>query len=129
MKLTIPSMWAGLFALITPFHTAVHAATYELGPPFHIACEGTLVMRNISLELVVDDGVSSSNPDDDFICSSVILAEKSTNVALKYTLKENEISRILKFCSVGKLCRIEGDVRNFTHGVFFFVRINSISAK
>jgi hypothetical protein len=70
-------MWAGLFALITPFHTAVHAATYELGPPFHIACEGTLVMRNISLELVVDDSVSSSNPDDDFICSSVILARKA----------------------------------------------------
>ena len=71
----------------------------------------------------------SKDPDDDIVCASAIVAEKNSSTALKYTLKDKEIRRILSTCSVGRRCRIEGEVRNFTHGIFFFVKISSISAK
>jgi hypothetical protein len=57
------------------------------------------------------------------------VAEKNGPDALKYSLKDAEVSRVLNVCSPGQLCRIEGDMRNFTHDVYFFVKIDSISAK
>jgi hypothetical protein len=119
--------WIGLAAAIC-IPAAAHAATYELGEPFHLACAGLLVSKNGSYELA--GGVSESkDPEDDEVCERVIVAEKNGADALKYTLKDNEISRILKTCPVGRRCRIEGEVRNFSHGIFFFVKIDTISAK
>ncbi len=119
--------WAGLAAAMS-MPAAAHAATYELGEPFHIVCAGLLVSQNGSYEFA--GGASETNdPEDDEVCAAVIVAEKNQPDALKYTLKDNEISRILKTCTVGRRCRIEGEVRNFTHGVFFFVKIDAISAK
>ena len=120
--------WLGL-AVMMAAPGAAHAATYELGAPFHIACQGILVSENGAFRLDLDDGHPNANADDEIVCVSAIVAEKNGPTALKYTLKDSEVSRIMSICSVGKLCRIEGDVRNFSHGVFFFVKIDSISAK
>jgi hypothetical protein len=124
------SKWAGL-AVIMWIPAAVHAATYELGEPFHTACEGILVSQIGIYGFDRDDPDHPATADDEAdneVCERVIVAEKNSLIALPYTLKDNEISRILNTCSVGKRCRIEGDVRNFTHDVFFFVKIDSISA-
>jgi hypothetical protein len=121
------SKWVGLAVIIwTP---AVQAANYELGTPFPIACEGILVSENGIYTLVADDNHLNSDSDDDITCLHATVAEKSNINALKYTLKDNEISRILKTCSVGKLCRIEGSMNGLTHDVYFFVKIDSVSAK
>ena len=110
--------------------TAVQAANYELVAPSPMVCEGILVSMNGSLRLVADDNHLNSASDDDRICASATIAEESRNkYALKYTLKDNEISKILKICAVGKLCRIDGEMSGLTHDVFFFVKINSVSAK
>lgn len=110
--------------------TAAQAANYELTPPSPMVCEGILVSTNGSYRLVADDSHLNSESDDDRICASATIAEESRNkYALKYTLKDKEISRILKTCSVGKLCRIDGDMSGLTHDVYFFVKINSVSAK
>jgi hypothetical protein len=122
------SKWVGLAVTIWA-PVAVQAANYELGTPFPIACEGILVSEGGSYKLDADVTEASADSDE-FICASATIAEKSDNkYALKYTLKDNEITRILKVCSVGKLCRIEGEMSGLTHDVYFFVKINSISAK
>src|SRR5262245_12834669 len=122
------SKWVGLAAIIwTP---AVQAANYELVDPFPMTCEGILVSENGIYGLVEDAGHLNSNSDDDILCLHATIAEKSsTPYALQYTLKDKEISRILKTCSVGKLCRIEGLVSGLSHDVWFFVKIDSVSAK
>ena len=121
------SKWIGLAAIAwTP---AVQAANYELGTPFPMTCEGILVSENGIYGLVSDDDHLNSASDDDILCLHATIAEKSSRYALPYTLKENEISRVLKTCSVGKLCRVEGYVNGLTHDVWFFVKIDSLSAK
>src|SRR5436190_6387695 len=100
------SKWVGLTVVI--WASAVQAANYEIGTPFPIACEGILVSENGIYTLVADDNHLNSDSDDDIICLHATIAEKNNIHALKYTLKDNEISRILKTCSVGKLCRVEG---------------------
>jgi hypothetical protein len=120
--------WLGLIAIVC-MSTPAQAANYALGAPFHIVCEGILVSQNGSYQLEVDDNHPSSNPDDDQICSEAIVAEKNSENALKYTLKDSEIARILQTCSVGKVCRIEGQMRGMSHDVFFFVKIDSMSVK
>jgi hypothetical protein len=122
------SKWVGLAVVIwTP--AAVQAANYELVPPFPMACEGILVSENGQYMLLLDDSQLNSNSDDDIICSHATIAEKSEKYALKYTLKEKEIDRILKICSVGQKCRIEGSMSGLTHDEYFFVKIDSVSAK
>jgi hypothetical protein len=121
------SKWVGLAVII--WTSAVQAANYELVDPFPMTCEGILVSENGIYGLVGDADHLNSNSDDDILCSHATIAEKSSKYALQYTLKEKEISRILKTCSVGKLCRIEGVVSGLTHDVWFFVKIDSVSAK
>jgi hypothetical protein len=128
MKTAI-SKWLGLSITIW-VPAAVQAANYGLVAPSPMVCEGILVSTNGSYRLVADANHLNSDSDDDRICASATIAEESRNkYALKYTLKDNEISRILKICSVGKLCRIEGEMSGLTHDVYFFVKINSVSAK
>jgi hypothetical protein len=122
------SKWMGLaFAIWTP--AAAQAAQYELLPPFPMTCEGILVSENGQYTFLSDESHLNSNSDDDIICSHATIAEKSDQIALKYTLKEKEITRILKICSVGQKCRIEGSMSGLTHDVYFFVKIDSVSAK
>jgi hypothetical protein len=97
------SKWMGLAVII--WIPVLQAANYELGTPFPIACEGVLVSENGIYTFVADDDHLNSDSDDDFFCLHATIAEKSNVNALKYTLKDNEVSRILKTCSVGKLCR------------------------
>ena len=121
------SKWIGLAVII--WAPAVQAANYELGTPFPMVCEGVLVSENGIYTLVADDNHLNSDSDDDIVCLHATVAEKSSMYALKYTLKDNEVDRILKTCSVGRLCRIEGDMNGLTHDVYFFVKIDSVSAK
>jgi hypothetical protein len=128
MKMTI-SKWLGL-AIIIGAPVAAQAANYELTTPSPMVCEGILATTNGAYRLVADDSHLNSDSDDDRICTMATIAEEShSKYALKYTLKDNEISKILKICSVGKLCRIEGDMSGLTHDVYFFVKINAVSAK
>jgi hypothetical protein len=90
---------------------AVQAA--EL-PTFHMTCEGILASKNGFYSL--DDARGPSRDDDD-VCRSATV-ERGRN-----------ISRVLKTCSVGGPCRIEGVVKNLTHGVFIFVRVDSASSQ
>jgi hypothetical protein len=123
------SKWVGLAVIIWNSVVQAEGANYELGTPFPIACEGILVSENGIYGFVEDDKHLNSGSDDDIVCLHATIAEKSNINALKYSLKDKEISRILKTCSVGKLCRIEGYMNGLTHDVYFFVKIDSVSAK
>jgi hypothetical protein len=122
------SKWIALAVAIFLPATA-QPAEYQLIPPFHMVCEGILVSQNGAYKLVEDDRHLNSDSDDDRICLEATIAENSGRSSLKYTLKEREISRILKVCSVGKLCRIEGAMSGLTHDVYFFVKIDAVSAQ
>jgi hypothetical protein len=95
------------------------AAKYQLGTPFPIACEGILASTNGMYSFAADDE-NSENDDEtsenDIICSNATIAEeRQTKYALKYTLKEKAIVRLLKTCSIGKPCRIVGYVNGLSH--------------
>src|SRR6202022_2037370 len=105
-----------------------YAANYELGAPFPMTCEGILEYRNgiYTLNLNLDQRDPTT---DNRICNSATVAEESrTKYALKYTLKEKAISQILKICSLEKTCRIVGYMNGLSHDVYFWVKINSVSA-
>jgi hypothetical protein len=106
------------------------AAQYQLGKPFPMTCEGTLVYHKGIYSLEQDIDHPSTDPDHDLICGLADLAEESdTGYALKYSLKEKAIIQILKSCSLSKLCRVVGYVNGLSHDVYFWVRIDSVSAK
>jgi hypothetical protein len=105
------------------------AAQYSLGTPFPIACEGILGSRNGIYFLDEDPDHPRSNLENDIICSNATIAEEKSKHALKYTLKEDAIIRLLRKCSLGKPCRIVGYVNGLSHDVYFFVKIDTISAK
>jgi hypothetical protein len=72
---------------------------------------------------------SHLNPvsDHDRICHQATIAEKSGRAALRYTLKEETVRRLLSVCSLGKLCEISGQMNGLSHDVFFWVHIYSIT--
>src|SRR5450432_384414 len=95
------------------------AAKYQLGTPFPIACEGILATTNGMYSFAADD----DNSENVIICSNATIAEESrTQYALRYTLKEKAIVRLLKTCSVGKPCRVVGYVNGLSHDVYFFTK-------
>jgi hypothetical protein len=124
-----PGSFIGLATAVS-ISCAAEAAQYQLGTPFPIACEGVLENHNGEYVLRADDDHLNTDSQNDFICGLATVAEESTaKYRLKYTLRENAIIRILRTCSLGKLCRIVGYVNGLSHDVYFWVKIDSVSAK
>ena len=59
----------------------------------------------------------------------VTIAEKSSGAAVRQSLREESIARLLGSCRVGASCKVTGSVLNLSHDVFVYVTIDSISAK
>ena len=115
---------------------AVAALSSPIGPaaaqadkPFALTCEGALDSKGGQYFFAEGDKPLNANSDDDLICSHVTIAEKSTRSAVKQSLKEETVSRLLRACRVGASCRVSGSVLNLSHDVYVFVRIDSISAR
>jgi hypothetical protein len=124
------SATVAVLATIVFLPSSGQATQYQLGKPFPMACEGNLVYHKGIYSLEQDIDNPSSDPDHDLICGLADLAEETdTGSALKYTLKEKAIIQILRSCSLGKLCRVVGYVNGLSHDVYFWVRIDSMSAK
>ena len=119
-----------LFAIVVTLHTVrvAEAAHYELETPFPMTCVGIL-QSNTGAEyhLDADDHHLNADEDHDRICQQATIAEKSGKSALRYTLREETIRRLLKVCSIGEPCEISGQMSGLTHDVFFWVEIYSIT--
>jgi hypothetical protein len=113
---------AALSALIGP---AVAQADM---PPFPLTCEGRLDYNGRQYFFAEGDKPLNANPDDNIICAHVTIAEKSAGTAIRQTVKETAIIRLLGSCRVGASCKVSGSVLNLSHDDFLFVRIDSISA-
>lgn len=128
MKYTFPFMCMLLLAFTVHDRRVAQAAHYELGTPFPMTCVGILRSKTgLEYHLEADDGHLNSGSDNDRICQQATIAEKSGRTALRYTLKEETIRRLLSVCSVGKLCEISGQMNGLTHDVFFWVQIYSVT--
>jgi hypothetical protein len=120
-----------IIALVASFHPArvAQAAHYELGTPFAMTCVGILQSSTgVEYHLTADDNHLNSNTDHDRICQQATIAERSGRTALRYTLKEETIRRLLNVCSLGKLCEISGQMNGLSHDVFFWVQMYSINS-
>lgn len=126
MKSTIPFLF--LITLTFALPSMAFAAHYELLTPFPMTCVGVLRSNNgLEYHLEADDTHLNSDSDNDRICQQATIVEKSGKSALRYTLKEATIRRLLNTCSRGKLCEISGQMSGLTHDVFFWVQIYSIT--
>lgn len=106
---------------------AAKGAHYELGVPFPLTCIGILQSNNgLEYHLAADNSHLNTNSDQDNVCQQATIAEKPGRDALAYTLKEETIHRLLKACSLGKLCEVSGQASGLSHDVFFWVQIYSI---
>jgi hypothetical protein len=108
---------------------SIGPAVAQADKPFALACEGRLDAKGGQYFFAEGDKPLNANSDDDLVCAHVTIAEKSTKSALRQSLKEDTISRLLRACRVGASCKVSGSVLNLSHDVFVFVRIDSISAK
>jgi hypothetical protein len=121
---------AALLEILATLHIAdvAQAAHYELGTPFPMTCVGILQsITGAEYHLTADDNHLNSNDDHDRICQQATIAEKSGKAALRYTLKDETVRRLLSICSLGKPCEISGQMNGLTHDVFFWVQIYSIT--
>jgi hypothetical protein len=101
-------------------------AAAQRDPRFPLTCQGVLDTRGGQYFFVEGDTPLNADPDDDIICSHVTIAERSTGSALRQSLKEDTIKRLLGVCRVGKSCRVSGLVLNLSHDVYVYVRVDSI---
>ena len=117
-----------LLAVVAVFGTpATEAANYSLGKPFPMMCEGLLESRgdgtSYTLRIEKDDLT-----DDERICASATIAEENgVRYRTPRALGDKTIIRLLRSCSLGKPCRISGLMSGWSHDVWFWQRIDSIS--
>jgi hypothetical protein len=129
MKYTVPFVFIFAVAFTLYNSRMAQGAQYELGRPFPMTCVGVLESKTaVEYHLISDDTHLNSNSDNDRICQQATIAEKSGRTALSYTLREETIRRLLKVCSLGKLCEISGQMNGLSHDVFFWVQIYSITS-
>jgi|SRR5579885_394753 len=107
--------------------SVVRAANYSLGTPFRMSCVGTLEYKAGAYFLSVDDDHPNSSDDDNRICGGATIAEEKNKYALRYTLREKTIIRLLRTCSLGDLCQIVGYMNGLSHDIWFWVKIDAIS--
>jgi hypothetical protein len=103
------------------------AATQE--KPFRLTCEGPLASKGGQYFFAEGDKPLNADSDDNIICAHVTIAEKSSGAAVRQSLREESIARLLGSCRVGAPCKVTGSVLNLSHDVFVYVTIDSISAK
>jgi hypothetical protein len=104
-------------------------ATAQADKPFPLTCEGRLDSKGGQYFFAEGDKPLNANSDDNIVCAHTTIAEKRGGSAVRQSLKEETIARLLRTCRVGASCRVAGAVLNLSHDVFVFVRIDSISAK
>jgi hypothetical protein len=114
---------------VAALSASIEHAAAQADTPFSLTCEGNLVAKGGQYFFAEGDRPLNANSEDDIVCAHVTIAEKRTGSALRQTLKEETISRLLRTCRVGAPCRVSGSVRNLSHDLFVFVRIDSISAR
>ena len=105
------------------------SAAAQADKPFPLTCEGKLDAKGGQYFFAEGNKPLNANSDDDLVCAHITIAEKATKSALKQSLKDETISRLLRACRVGASCKVSGSVLNLSHDVFVFVKIDSISAK
>jgi hypothetical protein len=109
------------FALVFGASTT-NAAQYELGKPFPKVCDGILKSYNgteYHLETAEDYA-------DHIICSATIASNGPRG---PHELGNETVVRLFRTCSIGKPCRIIGLINGWSHDIWFWQRIDSISAK
>jgi hypothetical protein len=117
-------LYLGAVCLAVTVSAVAEAARYELGKPFPMSCVGILDSKAGGYFLTTE-----GRSDDDRICHYATIAEESTaKHALKYTLREKTVIQVLRVCTLGKPCRIEGLMNGLTHDVYFWVRVDSVTA-
>ena len=114
---------------VAALSSSMGQAAAQANKPFALTCEGALDSKGGQYFFAQGDEPLNANSDDDLICSHVTIAEKSTRSALRQSLKEETVSRLLRACRVGAFCRVSGSVLNLSHDVYVYVKIDSISTK
>jgi hypothetical protein len=97
--------------------------------PFRLTCEGPLASSGGQYFFAEGDKPLNADSDENIICAHVTIAEKSSGAAVRQSLREESIARLLGSCRVGASCKVTGSVLNLSHDVFVYVTIDSISAK
>ena len=112
---------------------AVAALSLPIGPAaaqryprFPLTCQGVLDSKGGQYFFAEGDKPLNVDPDDDVICAHVTIAERSTGTALRQSLREETIKRLLGICRVGTSCRVSGLVLNLSHDAYVYVRVDSI---
>lgn len=114
-------------ALLKP--TFAHAANYDFeSKPFAIVCSGILKGDNKSVRLEVavpKDDYSS----DAFICSAADRIDAHPKYRVKYMLAgDKPVFQVLNACTVGKPCRFSGLMKGVGYDVYYWVRLDKVSA-
>ena len=105
------------------------AAAAQRDHRFPLTCQGVLDTKGGQYFFAEGDKPLNADPDDDFICAHVTIAERSTGSALRQSLREDTIRRLQGICRVGRSCRVSGLVLNLSHDVYVYVRVDSIQAQ
>jgi hypothetical protein len=97
--------------------------------PFPLTCEGTLDAKGGQYFFAEGDQPLNADADDNIVCAHVTIAEESTGSAVRQSLREETIRRLLGACRVRASCKVSGSVLNLSHDVYVYVRIGAISPK
>ena len=96
------------------------------GPPFKMVCTGVLGTNNVIYFFDSNSETSGLAPGDQYICSgaSILPREKGC-----WPLQGKSLKEMLAVCSIGKECSIAGWIRNLSHGLYCWSRIDWVSPK
>ncbi len=108
---------------------ALGRAAAEDVKPFALTCEGTLASKGGQYFFAEGDRPLNPDADDNIICAHVTIAERRGGAAVRRSLKEDTIRRLLDACRVGASCKVTGSVLNLSHDVFVYVKIDSLSSR
>jgi hypothetical protein len=126
----------GLFVALTAvaFVTSAQTANYELGVPFAMSCTGILRANKypggVRYNLEPIKGYPNRNEKEawegynDMLCSATLA---DTSPSIDSPLGKETIKRLLRECSIGKICDITGQVNGLSHDIFFWVIIYTVN--
>ena len=126
------TMLAALAAIVVA--TTAPAANYELGVPSSMSCTGVLratkypggIWYNLEPVKVYPNRNEKEEWQgfNDMLCSATLA---DTSPSVDRPLGKETIKRLLRECSIGKVCDITGQVNGMSHDIFFWVTIYTIN--